>query len=116
MLVISVPTTPARASRRAPALGDHQVQQFVAVEQAAVGVDHLQAVGVAVERDAVVGLLAAPRSTSASRVRGADVLWLMFRPSGEQPMQNTSAPSSWNTLGAMWYAAPWPHRPRSSCP
>jgi hypothetical protein len=30
----------------------------------------------------------------------------MFSPSGEQPMQTTSAPSSWNTLGAMWYAAP----------
>ena len=31
---------------------------------------------------------------------------LMLKPSGLQPMAITSAPNSWNTSGATWYAAP----------
>ena len=52
MLVINVPTghvvTAVQAVRR------HDVEQLIAVEQAAFGVDDLQAVGVAVERNAHV--------------------------------------------------------------
>jgi hypothetical protein len=55
MLVISVPTAPGTRSPLRQAVHHHQVEQFVAVEQAAVGVHHLQPVGVAVERDAEVG-------------------------------------------------------------
>ena len=32
---------------------------------------------------------------------------LMLNPSGETPIGTTSAPSSWNTWGPTWYAAPW---------
>jgi hypothetical protein len=38
-------------------VGGHHVEQFVAVVEPALGVDHLQPVGVAVQRDAVVGLV-----------------------------------------------------------
>jgi hypothetical protein len=49
----------------APAVGGHHVEQLVAVVEAALGVDHLQPVGVAVQRDAVVGAVLGHRGTSA---------------------------------------------------
>jgi len=47
MFVISVPTTPGTALRWAMRSGGHDIEQFVAVVEAPLGVDHLQAVGVA---------------------------------------------------------------------
>jgi hypothetical protein len=63
------------------AVGGHHVEQFVAVVEPALGVDHLQPVGVAVQRDAVVGAVLghgppAPAATVAPKP------WLMFSPSG----------------------------------
>jgi hypothetical protein len=48
------------------------------------------------------------RFTSACNVCGcvAPTPSLMLKPSGLAPMDTTSAPSSWNTHGAIWYAAP----------
>ena len=54
------------------ALGGHHVEQFVAVVQAALGIDDLQPVGVAVERDAVVGTVLGHRRHQRRRRRGAD--------------------------------------------
>ena len=86
MLVISVPTTPGTRLALRQAVGDHHVEQLVAVVEAAGGVDHLQPVGIAVEGDAVVGAVlgAPPRPAPAGAV--APKPSLMLKPSGWQPI------------------------------
>ena len=57
MLVINVPTTPGTFWPCGQPVGDDHVQQLVAVVQAPGAIDQLQAIGVAVEGDAVVGVV-----------------------------------------------------------
>jgi hypothetical protein len=57
MLVIRVPTVPGTFLAARQAFVNHEVKHFVTVEEPAVGVHDLEAVGVAVQRDTVVGLL-----------------------------------------------------------
>ena len=53
------------------AVQSHHIQQLVAVEQPARRIDQLQAVGIAVQRDAVVSTLFAHRCHQRLRRRGA---------------------------------------------
>ena len=75
--VISVPTTPGTGQALGEAIGGEHVEELVAVEEASVGVDDLDAVAVAVERDAVVGAadFTALNSAAARRAEaGVDVV------------------------------------------
>ena len=70
-LVIRVPTTPSTCH----ALAHDGVQEFIAVVDAAVAIDHLQAIGVAVQRDADLGAtgLHLARQQLGMRARLVDV-------------------------------------------
>ena len=74
-------------------LGGNDVQQLVAIGDAAEVIDHHQPVAVAVERDASMGLNARDRRLQQFRRRGA-ATELMLRPFGEQPIGMISAPRS----------------------
>jgi hypothetical protein len=89
-----------RAGRRSRHHG--QVQQFVAVEQAARR--RPPPAGGRRRRPARRRSRRRVALTARTSASGwvAPTPWLMFRPSGAQPMATTSAPSSWNTLGAIW--------------
>jgi hypothetical protein len=56
------------------AVGGQHVQQFIAVEEAPCRVDHLQPVGVAVQRHAVVGAVLRHRLDQRGRRRGAHAI------------------------------------------
>ena len=90
---------------RDPVLDQH-VQQFVAVVQAACRIDHLQTVGVAIERNAEVRVMFARTARTSASGAVAPTPSLMLKPFGATPIGITSAPSSWNTCGATSYAAP----------
>ena len=68
-----MPTTPATLLLRRAVPRD-DVQQLVAVVAPALGVDHHDAVGIAVERDAEVGSLLAHRLLQRFRRGGADAV------------------------------------------
>ena len=56
------------------ALVDHQEQHFIAVEQPAFGIDHLQPVGIAIEGDAVVSTVGAYGSHQCVRMGCAETV------------------------------------------
>jgi hypothetical protein len=82
------------------AVGDDQVQQLVPVIEPAGGIDDQQAIRIAIQGDAEI-------RTATGNSRGQELgmcgsgPWLMFMPSGAQPMATTSAPSSCKTMGAI---------------
>lgn len=78
-----MPTTPASPGLRWPgprsaasrqAVGGQHVEQFVAVVEAPRRIDHLQPVGIAVQRDAVVGAVLGDGAHQRLGVRGADAV------------------------------------------
>ena len=100
---MTVPTTGPCSVPALLALARDDVQQLVAVDDAAEVIDHHQTIAVAIERDA--GLRRTPGTVSCSSSGDVEPQFrLMLRPFGEQPIGTISAPRSARMRGADFVA------------